>query len=105
KWAVSKGYADPGRICVYGASFGGYSAMVLAAKHPELVKCVATLAGLYDLRSMNSTSSDIGRSFWARAYVDRAVGTDNNQMLADSPLSMAASIKSPVFTAPGAQGA
>ncbi|MDG6348883.1 alpha/beta fold hydrolase [Luteimonas sp. 8-5] len=101
KWAVSKGYADPARICVYGASFGGYSAMVLAARHPEMVKCVATLAGLYDLRSMNSTSSDTGRSFWARAYVDRAVGTDNNQMLADSPLSMAASIKAPVFMAHG----
>src|SRR5690606_4280964 len=68
KWAVSKGYADPARVCVYGASFGGYSAMVLAARHPEMVKCVASLSGLYDLRSMNSTSSDTGRSFWARAY-------------------------------------
>src|SRR5690606_6054383 len=100
-WAVSKGYADPNRICVYGASFGAYSAMVLAARHPELVKCVATLAGLYDLRTMNSTSSDTGRTFWGRAYVERAIGDDSRQMLAESPLSMAASIKAPVFMAHG----
>ena len=101
RWAISKGYADPKRICAYGASFGAYSAMVLAAKHPDMVKCVATEAGLYDLRTMASTSSEAGRSFWGRAYVERAVGTDSKQMLADSPLSMAASIKAPVFMAHG----
>src|SRR5690606_6347841 len=28
RWAISKGYADADRICVYGASFGGYSALM-----------------------------------------------------------------------------
>ena len=101
RWATSKGYADPARICVYGASFGAYSAMVLAARHPEMIKCVAAQAGLYDLRTMASTSSEAGRTFWGRAYVERAIGSDRSQMLAESPLSMAASIKAPVFMAHG----
>lgn len=101
RWAISKGYADPNRICVYGGSFGAYSAMVLAARHPEMVKCVATQAGLYDLRSLTSSKSDASRSFLGRAFIERTVGGDSSQMLADSPLSMAASIKAPVFMAHG----
>jgi dipeptidyl aminopeptidase/acylaminoacyl peptidase len=101
RWAVSKGYADAGRVCVFGTSFGGYSAMVLAAKHPELFKCAASLSGLYDLRSTLSSSSDTGRSFWSRAQVELTIGDDSQQMLADSPLSMAARIRIPVLMAHG----
>lgn len=101
-WAVEKGYADPQRICVYGASFGGYSAMMLAAKAPELVKCAAGLSGLYDLRSM-ANKSDVSRSYLGRAEIERFVGRDDAALLADSPLSLADRIKAPVFLAHGGQ--
>lgn len=99
-WVVAKGYADPKRICVYGASFGGYSALMLAAKTPELVKCAVGLSGLYDLRSM-ANKSDTSRSFLGRAYIARVIGRDDDELLANSPLSMAGRIKSPVFLAHG----
>src|SRR3546814_11131730 len=52
RWAVAEGYADPGRICTYGASFGGYSALMLAAKAPDLVRCAAGMSGRYDHRAV-----------------------------------------------------
>ena len=100
RWAVGKGYADPKRICVYGASFGGYSALMLAAKAPDLVKCVAGLSGLYDLRAM-AEKSDTSRSYRGRAYIARVVGRDDDELLANSPLAFARSIKVPVFLAHG----
>ncbi len=100
RWAVSKGYADADRICVYGVSFGGYSALMLAAKAPELVKCAVGLSGLYDLRSM-ANKSDTSRSYYGRAYIERVVGDDDDELLANSPLSMARRIKAPVFLAHG----
>lgn len=100
KWAVDKGYADPQRICVYGASFGGYSAMMLAAKAPELVKCAAGQSGLYDLRAM-ANKSDTSRSFYGRAYIERVLGKDSDELRANSPLSLASSIKQPVLLAHG----
>lgn len=100
RWAVTKGYADPKRICVYGASFGGYAAMTLAAKAPDLVKCAAGMAGLYDLRAM-AEKSDTSRSFLGRAYLDRVLGHDDHELLASSPLALASGIKVPVFLAHG----
>ncbi len=100
RWAVTKGYADPKRICVYGASFGGYSALMLASKMPESIKCAAGLSGLYDLRSM-ANKSDVSRSFLGRAEIARFVGGDDDELLANSPLALAGSIKAPVFLAHG----
>lgn len=100
RWAVAQGFADPKRICVYGASFGGYSALMMAARAPELVKCAVGLSGLYDLRSM-AHKSDTSRSFLGRAYITRVVGRDDDELLANSPLALAGSIKAPVFLAHG----
>ena len=32
RWTIAQGYADGRRVCAYGASFGAYSAMMLAAR-------------------------------------------------------------------------
>lgn len=100
RWAVTQGYADPKRICAYGASFGAYSALMLAAKMPESIKCAAGLSGLYDLRSM-ANKSDTSRSFLGRAYIERVIGRNDNELLTNSPLALASSIKAPVFLAHG----
>ena len=100
RWAVAQGYADPARICTYGASFGGYSALMLAAKAPDLVKCAAGMSGLYDLRAM-AEKSDASRSFRGKAYIERVVGDDDDALLAASPLAHAGQIRVPVFLAHG----
>jgi dipeptidyl aminopeptidase/acylaminoacyl peptidase len=40
------------RICIYGASYGAYSAMMGAAREPGLYQCAAGYVGVYDLPLM-----------------------------------------------------
>lgn len=100
RWAIAQGHADPGRICAYGASFGAYSAMMVAARAPELISCAAGLAGLYDLKAF-TTRSDVARSSSGRAYFNRAIGAGDDHLRANSPTALAAAIQAPVFLAHG----
>ena len=43
------GKVDPARICIVGASYGGYVALQGGARRPDLFKCVVSRAGLSDL--------------------------------------------------------
>jgi len=49
KYAIEKGIADPTRICIVGASYGGYAAMAGAVFTPDLYKCAVSIAGVTDL--------------------------------------------------------
>ena len=49
---IKSGQADRSRICIFGASFGGYAALYGGAKTPELYKCVASFAGVADLNAL-----------------------------------------------------
>ncbi|MFM9031539.1 MAG: prolyl oligopeptidase family serine peptidase, partial [Opitutaceae bacterium] len=39
KWAVAEGIADPARIAIYGASYGGYATLAGLTLTPELYRC------------------------------------------------------------------
>ncbi|RJG15226.1 S9 family peptidase [Massilia cavernae] len=39
KWAVAQGVADPNRVCIVGASYGGYAALMGLAKDRDIFKC------------------------------------------------------------------
>jgi len=45
EWAISKGIADPQRVAVMGASFGGYSTLAGLTFYPELFACGVDLVG------------------------------------------------------------
>lgn len=49
KAMMERGIADPRRICIVGASYGGYSALAGAAFTPELYACAASINGISDL--------------------------------------------------------
>lgn len=100
RWAIAQGYADPQRICSYGASFGAYSAMMVAARAPELFRCAAGLSGLYDLEAF-ATDSDTASTSYGRSYISRVLGDDKAQWRAESPVHLATKIKAPVFLAHG----
>lgn len=96
RWAIDQGYADPHRICAYGASFGAYSAMMVAAKAPDLLRCAVGYAGLYDL-AMMYTKGDIRENRSGRNYLTRVIGRDRAELVANSPTARAAAIKIPVL--------
>lgn len=46
---ASEGVVDRNRLCIYGASYGGYSALMSAVREPDLYKCTIGYVGVYDL--------------------------------------------------------
>ena len=51
-WLAARGTIDPKRVCIMGASFGGYAAMWAAARNPEIYRCAISFAGVSDVASM-----------------------------------------------------
>jgi len=101
RWAIDQGHADPARICIYGASYGGYAALMGAAKEPSLYKCAAGYVGVYDLPMM-FTTGDIQSRGSGETYLREWLGNPQ-QLGAMSPVNLAAQIKVPVFLAAGGE--
>jgi dipeptidyl aminopeptidase/acylaminoacyl peptidase len=70
-WAIKQGIADKKRICIYGASYGGYAALMAVVKEPELYKCAIPYVGLYDIRLWKHADTlevTIGKNFVKKAW-------------------------------------
>ena len=52
KYLVDQGIADPQRVCIVGASYGGYAALAGATLTPDLYRCAVSIAGVADLTQM-----------------------------------------------------
>ncbi|HEY0662472.1 MAG TPA: S9 family peptidase [Lysobacter sp.] len=101
RWAVQQGIADSKRICIYGASYGGYASLMAVAKEPGLYQCAAGYVGVYDLPMMH-TQGDIQRRGSGESYLRDWVG-ERDTLGAVSPNRMADRIKVPVFLAAGGE--
>lgn len=86
QWAIAQGVADPQRICIFGASYGGYSALEGAVKEPDLYKCAIGYAGIYDLRRW-MVHGDIPTSRFGKNYLKMALGEDEKDIAARSPIA------------------
>ena len=104
RWAIAQGIADPARVCIYGASYGGYAAMMGAIREPELYRCAAALAGVFDLRKMYRWGS-IRRSDLGLEYLKRVIGEDKTDLAARSPSLLAERLTVPVLLAHGSADA
>jgi prolyl oligopeptidase PreP (S9A serine peptidase family) len=54
-WAVVEGIADPQRVGFFGASYGGYSALMAATKTPDRFACIVDLFGISNLLTFMAT--------------------------------------------------
>ena len=102
RWAISKGLVDAKRICIFGGSYGAYSALMGTVREPELYRCAIGYAGVYDLALMYNTG-DISRLQNGRAYLRTALGDDPVQLEARSPVAQAARIRADIMLIHGAQ--
>jgi len=69
---ISLGIADDERICISGASFGGYSALVSTFQTPALYKCAAALGPVTDLTAYaKSMKRNYGKIIQERMLGDR----------------------------------
>lgn len=101
RWAVAQGHADSSRICIFGASYGGYAALMGVAKEPSLYRCAVGYVGVYDLPMMH-VRGDIQERGSGETYLNEWVGLKADLHLA-SPTRMASRIKVPVFLAAGGE--
>jgi dienelactone hydrolase len=103
-WAVKQGWADPKRIGIMGASYGGYATLMGLIKHPEIFRVGVEWAGVTDIRLMFSThESDMSEE--SQGYSMRTLIGDPERDRAlfdrNSPLLRAAELKQPLLIAHG----
>ncbi|MEQ2351892.1 alpha/beta hydrolase family protein [Pseudoalteromonas piscicida] len=99
---ISKGIVDKKRICIMGASFGGYSALQSAILEPDLFQCAVGVVGVYDLPLMFE-EGDVAQRSSGVAYLERVLGTDEKQLKAFSPSYNVDKLKVPVLIVHGGE--
>ena len=100
RWAIEQGLADAERICIVGASYGGYAALMGAAREPGLYRCAVGYVGVYDLEAMHREDSRAAR--WLRTWADDWVG-ERDTLEARSPIPLAERITAPVLLVAGGE--
>ncbi len=98
-WAVAQGFADPKRVCIYGASYGGYAALAGAVFTPDLYRCAVNYAGVSDLTLIASWQNEMTTR--GKAYYHHLVGDDKTALTARSPINFVDRIKVPTLHAYG----
>ena len=106
RFAVGKGWVDAKRVCIAGASYGGYAALMGPIRDPGQYQCSVAWVGVSDPRLLYSVFwSDI--SDVSKAYsMPQMIGDpqkDAAMLSAHAPLEQAARIKVPVLLAYGAR--
>ncbi|HNP62845.1 MAG TPA: prolyl oligopeptidase family serine peptidase [Woeseiaceae bacterium] len=98
---IDSGLVNADRVCIVGASYGGYAALAAGAFSPEKYRCVASIAGISDLeRMLKSDRRKYGRDHWAISYWERQYGGEDfdwDELDAISPINFADRFQAPVL--------
>lgn len=104
EWLIKQGIADPDRIAIYGASYGGYAVLAGLAFTPDLYTCGVNYVGVSNLFTLIKTIPPYWKPLMAEFY--EKVGhpeKDEELLKAISPVFHADKIKAPLFIAQGAR--
>jgi len=99
RYLAARGTIDPKRVCIVGASYGGYAALAGAALDHGVYRCAASFGGISDLRRMIVYSRGM-QGLAAQRYWTRFMGADDlkDPVLAQySPLTHVAEVDIPVL--------
>lgn len=102
-WAVSEGIADPERVGIMGASYGGYAALAAAAFTPEVFRCAVDMFGPSDLAALIRSMPP----YWSieKNNITQRMGdpdTESALLKERSPIFFTDKIRIPVLIAQGA---
>jgi dipeptidyl aminopeptidase/acylaminoacyl peptidase len=104
-WLVQKGTVDAKRVCIMGASYGGYAVMMGLARDPDRWRCGINAVGVTDINLMYDVAwSDFSDSTFMKYVAKDMLGdqvADAAQLKATSPLEQAARVRAPVLMAYG----
>jgi dipeptidyl aminopeptidase/acylaminoacyl peptidase len=99
-WLIAQGTADPEKIAIAGASYGGYAAMVGLTFTPDKFACGIDFIGPTDLARFLETTPSYWESylaFWYKFTGDPKDAKQREMLNERSPLYKAAALKSPVL--------
>ena len=104
-WATGEAIADPARVAIAGASYGGYAALVGAAFTPEVFQCAVSIVGPSNLETMLATAPPYWQAYYENEV--RRVGDPRTEagralLRERSPLHRAAAISKPLLVLHGA---
>lgn len=102
-WLIKEGIADPKRVAIYGASYGGYATLAGITLTPELYACAVDYVGVSNLFTFMGTIPPYWKPYLDMMY--EMVGDpekDKDLMTAASPVFHVDKIKCPLFIAQGA---
>ena len=97
QYAIRSGLANANRICIVGAGYGGYAALMGSVKTPDLYRCAVSLGGVTDLRDLVSDSR------WylnQKPMMEMRVGSwwnDRERLRETSPVAHASEIRTPLL--------
>jgi dipeptidyl aminopeptidase/acylaminoacyl peptidase len=104
QWLIQRGTADPKRIAIYGASYGGYATLAGVAFTPDLYAAAVNYVGVSNLFTFMNTIPPYWRPQLPKFY--DMVGhpeKDKERLTRTSPALNADKIKTPLLVVQGAR--
>jgi dipeptidyl aminopeptidase/acylaminoacyl peptidase len=106
-WAIATDIADPQRIAIMGASYGGYATLVGLTFTPEVFACGVDLFGMSSLVSMLEARPSYWtwtffQPYYHKYYGDVTRPEDRRRLESQSPLMRADRVRAPVLVIHGA---
>lgn len=104
---IKQGIVDPKRVCIMGASYGGYAATYGLIKDPDFYQCGINYVGVTDVRLLFNVSwSDTAGGAWAN-YAQKDLHGDPEKdldyMHKSSAIENADKLKKPLMMAYGSE--
>lgn len=100
RWAINQGIVDKNRVCIYGASYGGYAALMSVEREPDLYKCTVGYVGVYDL-DVQINDSDTRQFASGRSYLTAVLPDSVAERHAQSPVYGVDKIKAAIMLVAG----
>jgi len=94
---VKAGYVDEKRVCIVGASYGGYAALAGATVTPERYACAASINGVSDPEDMLKDVNKGGKSSMVAEWWAKSMGSDKDQLRRVSPQRHADKVRIPIL--------
>jgi dipeptidyl aminopeptidase/acylaminoacyl peptidase len=106
RFLAREGMVDPARVCIVGASYGGYAALAGVTLDPGVYRCAASVAGISDLKRFLEWVNEKGgrRDTTARRWWDRFMGVSgpgDPTLEALSPIRHVEQVSGPVLLVHG----
>lgn len=100
-WAVAQGFADRNRVCMVGASYGGYAAIWAVIRNPERYRCAASFAGVTDWRKILAYDSKFLSTFRNKQYREQVRGEKDFDLDSVAPAQTIDRLTRPLLVAQG----